>query len=234
MASGQTYDLYFINDSAAGGIACVYQDPANAACNRAGRQTLAWMACGAGPGVQIDFQWQTGYDFAWFNRAAPATQQFKDAAAGAVAFSFTQYGYQFQPGTPPAPGSLAIQADASIPSVNQAVAGLGMSGAGTCAFPAQPNSNYLFTPVADADLLYWVAFGGNFKVNAPIDLASLPYQPVQLAYPVGVYAMTVTLTATNTLVPSTGAPPAEPGTIRVVKRPTIFYRAGCAPILSDP
>lgn len=226
MTGTQQYHVFFVNQGSVGGLACLYQDPANAPCNDAGMQSLAWMVCGAEAGVQIDFQWQVAYDFAWFDDIPPATQEIMNAGVGAVFFSLDQYGYRFQADTPPPTGQLSIQAAASISSTNDVLVGLGMSGTGTFACPARPNTHYLFTPVPDSDLLYWVAFGANFALNAPIDLATLPYMPVQLAFPAGVYAMTVTLQSDNVLVLTTGAPKNDASLAHGQSHQKIVYRNG--------
>lgn len=229
MDNNLTYDLFFCNDSQFGGLVCVYQDPRNVSANSMNGQTLAWMVCGADTGVEINFKWQVEYDFVWFNNASTVTQQIKDASVGAVTLSLKQYGYHFQPVTPSPKGALSIQSDASIPLENSTLVGIGMSGAGTLAFAALPNTNYGFTPISSTSLQYYVAFGGDFQLNCPIESSNPTCGPLPLSYPAGVYAMTVTLTSNNELVLSTGVPATDGTALKMQPRRSIVYLAGQSP-----
>lgn len=229
MGSVQQYDLFFVNNSMGGGKACVYQDAGNIICGDGSPSALAWMICGANPGVQIDFKWHVEYDCAWFNATAPATQQIKTAdvnAGTSVVLALDQYGYSFVSGTvPPVPGKLSLLGDYTIPSVNNVLLGIGMSGAGTFAFPAQPNVSHGFSPVADTSLSYWLAFGGDFQRNRPVGQVVPSIKPICVRFPAGVFAMTVTLDASNILRLVPGPPPnaalaSAPSSVKIV------YRAG--------
>lgn len=228
MGSVQQYDLFFVNNSNTAGKACVYQDAGNISCSDGCPSALAWMVCGANPGVQIDFQWHVQYDCVWFNATAPATQQIKsaDVATGtSLALALAQYGYLFTPATPPVPGKLSVLGDYTVPTVNNVLLGIGMSGAGTFAFPAQPNISHGFVPANDGALAYWLAFGGDFQVNRPVDQVTPSVLPIRLCFPAGLFVMTVTLDASNILRLAPGPPPnaalaSAPPSVKIV------YRAG--------
>ncbi|OYO28047.1 hypothetical protein [Janthinobacterium sp. PC23-8] len=229
MGSVQQYDLFFLNKSGSGGNVCVYQDAGNVSCSDGNPGALAWMVCGANPDVQIDFQWKVAYDCAWFNVTVPATQQLKaaDAITGtSVVLALGQYGYLFTPApAPPVPGTLSVQGDYTIPTVNNVLLGIGMSGAGTFAFPAQPNVSHGFSPAGNESLAYWVAFGGDFQLNRPVSQVTPSIKPLCIRFPAGVFAVTVTLTASNILQYVPG-PPAS--TLRAGAPATrnMVYRAG--------
>jgi hypothetical protein len=201
MSGNPQYNLWFVNQSISAGKLCVYQDGGNVAFNQATPDTLAWMVTGANPSVQVNFKWDTDYDFAWFDYGSTSTQQIESAglnAGNAVTLSLNQYGYYFKaPPTSGPSGRLSIQMDASIPSINDAVAGIGMHGAGTFASPAGPNINLVCTPAQVSGLAYWVSFGPyTFEVNDSIDVSTLN-TPAKISFPYGVYTMTAVLNSQN-------------------------------------
>lgn len=201
MSGNQEYNLWFVNQSGNAGKVCVYQDSGNIVFNRVNPNVLAWMLTGANPLVQVHFKWTTDYDFVWFDYASPESQQIIAANVSAdesITLSQNQDGYYFQmpaPGT--SSGQLSVQSDGSIPSFSTAIVGIGMHGAGTFAFPAEPNINSVFTPVQDANLVYWISFGSYlFDVNDPIDVSILD-MPAKISFPFGVYTMTAVLNSQN-------------------------------------
>ena len=198
--SAQQYTLCFINQSGYPGKVCVYQDSGNVAFNQGTPLMLAWMVTGANPLVQVNFKWQTDYNFVWFDNAVPQTQQIVAAnisTGNSVPLSWNQYGYSFQNAQTASAGLLSIAADASIPTVNNAFAGIGMHGAGTFASDARPNMQSSYTPAADGKLVYWIGFGTPFVLNEPINLATLSIKPLQISFPPGVYVMTAILNSQN-------------------------------------
>jgi len=201
MSGNQEYNLWFVNQSSNAGKVCVYQDSGNIVFNRVNPKVLAWMLTGANPLVQVNFKWATDYDFVWFDYALPETQQIVAAnvsAGESITLSQNQYGYYFQmPTSGTSSGQLSVQADGSIPSFSTAIVGIGMHGAGTFAFSAEPNINSVFTPVPDADLVYWISFGTYlFDENDPIDVSMLN-MPTKISFPFGVYTMTAVLNSQN-------------------------------------
>ena len=198
--SAQQYTICFINQSGYAGKVCVYQDSNNVAFNQGAPTVLAWMVTGANPSVQVNFKWQTDYNFVWFDYAVPQTQQIIAAninTANAVPLSWNNYGYYFLATQAANLGQLLIKLDATIPSINNAVAGIGMSGAGIFASSARPNTQASYTPTVDGKLAYWIGFGAPFVLNEPINLATLPTNPEQISFPPGVYIMTAVLNSQN-------------------------------------
>lgn len=198
--SAQQYTLCFINQSGYAGNVCVFQDSNNVAFNQGTPLTLAWMVTGANPLVQVNFKWQTDYNFVWFDDATPQTQQIIAAnvsTGNAVPLTWNKYGYYFQNPQAASAGVLSISFDASIPTVNKAFAGIGMHSAGTFASDARPNIQSSYTPAADGKLVYWIGFGTPFVLNEPINLATLSIKPLQISFPPGIYVMTAILNSQN-------------------------------------
>lgn len=227
MSNNQQYNLWFVNQSVSAGKVCVYQDESNVTFNQADFKILAWILTGANPSVQVNFKWAADYNFTWFDYNSPRTQQIIAASidtGNSVTFSRNQYGYYFQtPTTSDSSGQLLVQSDKSIPSVNTAVAGIGLHNAGTFAFPAGPNINWVFKPVPDADLKYWISFGSYlFEENDPIDVSSLN-SPAKISFPYGVYNMTAVLGSDNKWTIYTGLPAAADG-LQISQR--VVYEAG--------
>lgn len=201
MNSSQQYSLWFVNQSVSAGKVCVYQDDGNVTFSQSNPKVLAWMLTGANPSVKVNFKWGTDYDFAWFDYGSPRSQEIIDAnltTGESVTFAMNQYGYYFKTPNPNAPsGQLSVQSDGSIPAINTAVVGIGMHDSGTFSFPAGPNLNFVFTPVQDADLVYWISFGQYpFEVNDPIDVSTLNTS-AQISFTSGVYTMTAVLNSQN-------------------------------------
>jgi hypothetical protein len=210
MSSGQEYNLWFVNQSNYPGKVCVYQDSGNVIFNQVNPNVLAWMLAGANPSVQVNFKWAIDYDFVWFDPTLPETQQIIVAnisAGESVTFSRNQYGYYFKTPTASAlTGQLSVQSDDSIPNGSTAIVGIGMHGAGTFAFLAEPNINSVFTPILNEDLAYWISFGSYlFDVNDPIDVSMLNV-PAKISFPFGVYSMTAILNSRNQWTIYPGSP----------------------------
>ena len=198
--SAPQYTIYFINQSGYAGNVCVFQDSANVVCNQGTPAVLAWMVTGANPSVQVNFKWQSDYNFVWFNYAAPETQQIIAASistGSTVPLSYNQFGYYFKNPQAASAGLLSIQQDSSIPSINNAYAGIGMHGAGTFALTARPNIQSSYTPTVDGKLVYCIGFGAQFSLNEVIDLSTLAITPGKISFPPGVYGMTVILNSRN-------------------------------------
>jgi len=210
--SNQQYVIYFINQSGYPGNVCVYQDAGNVGFTQGALEVLAWMVTGANPSVQVNFKWQTDYNFVWFDYHSPQTQQIIEAnisTGNAVPLCWNQFGYNFQKVRATSAGLLSLQLDSSIPTINNTLAGIGMHGAGTFASNARPNIQSSYTPAVDGKLLYWIGFGAPFSLNEPIDLSALPIISQKIDFPPGVYAMTAILNAQNLWICYPGAPAAK-------------------------
>lgn len=211
MAGSQQLELWFGNQSSAGGKVCVYQPTGNATFNGTELDQLAWMVTGANPDVWVRFLWTVDYDFVWIDQGPTRSLQVERAdlqGANQTTLSSNQYGFSFSnavAGTPA--GTVLIGEDGSVPVQNNVVAGIGMSGAGTLATPAKPNQNLAFTPVAEASLSYRITFGQySFDVGDVITPTTLnPSATVSFAS--GVTVVTATLDASNTWHVSDGVPP---------------------------
>ena len=225
MASSQQYTLWFVNQSQGSGKVCVYQDLDNITFNHSDPQILAWLLTGANPSTLVQFTWTIDYDFAWFNYAQPRSEQFQAADVNtmdSIVFSHNQFGFEFQPSQAGSvAGQLSITTDNTIPSVNQAVVGIGMDGAGTFAYSAQPNLNFTFQPTTT--LSYWISFGSyTFSVNDPLVISTLN-PSAKLTFPYGNFIMTATLDQSNSWRILPGPPPKD---IISSGLPIISYVAG--------
>lgn len=227
--SGSQFQLYFVNGSTSAGTLCVYQADRNVSVNQTGLTVLAWMMAGANPSTVIEFIWTTTYDFMWIDYDQPRSYGRAAAnlnTANSITFAKNSFGYYFPaPPTGVAGSGFTIQSDGTIPSVNNTVAGIGMSGAGTFAAPAKPNLNYVFTPVADASLTYCVSFGYyTFQVGDPVPVSQLNPSG-QVRFPPGVSAMTATLNSANQWNIYAGAPLGQDAAL-AARRTAIVYEAG--------
>ena len=191
----QSYSVTFVNNSQNTGSACLYQQTPDAPFNL---MSLAWFAYPTHPSTRTTFQWSIDYSFVWGQTGTlmpgvtfSADQQLPADPNGANTVTFTQqYGSpqfsRLQSGGQP--GMLSISCDASVPS-RQISIGIGMSGSATFATQAMPN----MTSVFGVSPSYWFAFG-NYQQGQVLDAQSIT-TAVQLNFPSGVYALTVTLNA---------------------------------------
>jgi rhizosphere induced protein len=96
-------------------------------------------------------------------------------------------GFQFiNPTTDHQPGNLHIVEDGTI-VLNKASVGIGLAGAATCLFPAQPNINAIFTPHP----CYWIAFG-NYQAGQVLDVSGI-CDRTEIFFPANVTSMTAIL-----------------------------------------
>lgn len=197
---GAQYTVYFVNNSENYGSACLFQrDPGGGGPDVL---PLAWFSQVSRPTTRISFRWSVDYCFVWAETGQlmpgvvfEASQMLPaDLSRGNKVTFASQWGsYSFQNQTAgPQPGSLYIQQDATIPE-RQVAVGIGMSGSGTFAAQAQPNTILAFTPRPN----YWIAFG-RFIQGQVLDVEQL-YNAAEIMFPPGVYSMMVTLNANNTL-----------------------------------
>lgn len=202
------YALWFVNNAAVGGNVCVFQNADNVTVSGGGEiKTLAWMVTGANTGSEIKFVWDTNYNYVWFNYTPILTQGITSATLGSqLTLSENQYGYIFSSPATGTAGEFSVVMDQSIPAVNDTVAGIGMSGAGTFAVAAQPNITPRFTPAESADLTYLINFNCDNAVNSVINLANIT-NATTITFPYGVDTMTATYNIDGTWTLTNGAPP---------------------------
>lgn len=210
MTGFDQFELWFENHSSSGGQAVVYQALANVKFNGSGLEQLAWLVTGANPDVWVRFVWQVDYGFVWTDTGEAESGQHVAAdpeTSNQISLSYNQFGFQFGPAHAGSPaGTLLIAEDASIPTLNQAVAGIGMDGAGTFAVAARPNQQLAFTPADPADLGYLITFGTYaLDVGDVLEPATLN-PPGTIAFPAGVTAMTAVLDSSNSWTVTPGAP----------------------------
>lgn len=224
MSDNQQYSLWFVNQSGSAGKACVYHDSSNIKPSQSNPVVLAWMLTGVNPSVWANFIWTTGYNFAWFDYDSPQTQQIITAnidTDNSAPLSYNQYGYSFGKTKSDSTCQLSVQSDGSIPVDNNTVAGIGMHGAGTFAFPSQPNVKFSFAPTPDAKLVYCISFGAYvFEVNDKLDTDILN-PPGKITFPSGVSTMTAVLDSSNKWTTHSGKPRDATG-----KETFIRYEAG--------
>lgn len=206
----QHYTLWFVNQSLNGGQVCIYHDVGNISCNHADTQALAWRVEVANPRVDVCFQWNTDYNFIWFDGERTKTRQIIPATASsgsAVSLIRNSYGHDFQTsGESPVHGQLSIQTGASVLPQNSGRAGIGMDGAGTFVLPVRPNTNVIFSPVPDSRLAYWISFGAYaLDINDPIDPATLNL-PTKFSFPAYVSTLTAILNSQNEWTVHAGRP----------------------------
>lgn len=198
-ATDPRYSLVFFNNSSQTGSACVYQQDPDISIPNV--MSLAWFAKAAAPTTKILFTWAIEYDFVWSETGSlvpgvifVASQTWDADLQSENQVTFTRQGgaYTFQGQQPgPRSGSLYITEDGSIPA-NQASVGIGMSGFGTFAVQAQPNTNLIFTPQPQ----YWITFG-NYVQGEVMDITSVN-NPARIQFPPNVYSMTAILNPDNT------------------------------------
>jgi hypothetical protein len=206
-----TYILTVVNNSTDFVDMCVYQnDPDIGVPNIL---SLAWFAKPAEPTTTVVFKWTIAYSFVWSETgtlipgvefaasqswpADPSAIGVSDpkTAGNQIGLTYDQVGQAYTFDSVPTKGAqrgtLYINEDATIP-LNQASVGIGMSGSGTYAVQAQPNETLTFSPHP----VYYLA-AGTFKQGIALDTGSIN-NPVQIQFPVGVFAMTAVLQQDNT------------------------------------
>ena len=210
MSESDQFELWFNNQSGVGGEACVYQPTTNVTFSGTGLQQLAWLMAGANPSVWVRFVWTVQYGFIWIDYGPVESFQ-KVAAdlvtANKVTLSHNDHGFYF--GTPQAStpsGSLIVVEDATVPTVNSAVAGITMGGAPSFSTPAAPNRTVVFAPASTTVLSYCITFGTYaFEVGDVITPATLnPAATIDFS---GTSVMTAVLDATNSWKVTPGGPP---------------------------
>ncbi|MGK5027530.1 hypothetical protein [Janthinobacterium sp. RB2R34] len=218
MRSNRRYTLWFVNESLLSGQACVYQDHANAPCSLPQVAQLAWRLAPAHPQVQLCFVWEAAYECVWFEQAGSASaRQFERAdplAGSSVMLERNLYGCQFRAlPEQSARGQVLIHADRSIEAGGSLRLGIGMDGGGSFAVPASPNIVTVFTPVPDAQLVYWISFGAyGLLPDAVLDTAVLN-PPARICFPANVDTLTAVLDEQNEWQVHVGSPDSHRSTV---------------------
>lgn len=199
MSTGVQYSLIFVNNSTQTGDACVYQQDPNITDPNV--MSLAWFSKKAAPTTTVQFDWTIDYSFVWSETGQlrpgvmfTASQTWAADLSTTNQVQFTNLGgaYTFQNQTQgPQQGSLYILEDNTIPP-NQASVGVGMSGSGTFAVQAQPNTTAIFTPHPQ----YWITFG-NYVQGEVLDITTIS-SAANIVFPPSTYSMTAILNADNT------------------------------------
>lgn len=222
MAQSSEYELWFGNQSINAGTACVYQNETNVTANMVPKQ-LAWMVHGANASTWIQFKWSLDYAFLWIDQGPPKSQQIVSAdlaTSNSIALGYNRFGFTFSGQGAGTEGKLSIREDSSVPAVNKAIAGIGMSRAGTFAAGASPNQTLFFTPAPVEELRYSITFGQyTFQVGDVLDTTMLNSSGL-VRFPSGVFAMTAILSPANQWTVTPGRPMLRVGLA------TVIYKAG--------
>lgn len=200
-AGGNSYNLTMKNHSTSPWVFYVYQQLPNVQTSNV--FSLAWFASPfmVVPDADITFQWSINYSFVWgaVGTLKPGItfRAGAQVAADLVSANTTTFGVSPGPNlSPPAPGnpqgSLVINNTAGVPNSTYSV-GIGMGNAGTFVTAAGPNLISTFTPTPT----YWIAAGTNVQVGTVLDITTVT-QTAQVLFPVNVYDVTYTLSASNT------------------------------------
>jgi hypothetical protein len=197
---GQQYQLNFVNESVNSGDVCVFQQVPNAYAKD--WVSLAWFSKKSNPGVNINFTWTLDYSFQWAQTGlldhGVVFEANQSIAAdlnsqNQVTFDTNSYGYLFKDqATGGQSGDLTILTSSRIPNFDASV-GIAMSGNGTFAKQATPNSTFIFEPHPS----YCIAFG-TFQTGAVLDTSVQYGISKNIVFPTGVYTLTATLHADNT------------------------------------
>ena len=193
------YTLKFENHSKNVGDICVYQtDPKFDLDDNV--MSLAWFTKRTHPETKVDFKWGIDYSFVWSEtgelkpgvifEASQVLEADLEKDNNAI-FDYEQEAFIIKSDSNGKAGSLQITEGRNIP-FNRASVGIGMSGAGTFAKPAQPNMNLKFTPHPE----YWITFG-NFVKGEVLDIGEITNKQ-KIDFPANQYSLTVILQEDNT------------------------------------
>lgn len=194
------YTLTFVNNSKNDWTFCCYQTDPQIGPKDA--RSLAWYTKVVAAGSEVDFEWTIDYSFVWseMGEVIPgvifkASQKVPAGLKEKNAINFTRvnnsaFKFVDQTTDPNSSGSLVIHQDDKIPHDTAAV-GIGMSGAGTFAVPAQPSIDVTFSPHPT----YWVTFGDYVKGEV-LDTQQMT-KKAEVPYGVNVFTMYAILGADN-------------------------------------
>ena len=187
------YSLTCINNSNLTGSFAVFQQPPSGVGNVF---ALAWLARPAAPHAQVTFQWTLDLSFMWSNtgvlKPGVVFRPSQVVAAHPESHNFIRLATDahgkthFTPAHSDGPvGSFTIEQGPNV-KPGHAV-GVGMSGSGTFALQAVPNTTAGFTPHPE----YWVTFG-QYAPGQVLDIGTIT-NTVEVTYPDSIASRTVTL-----------------------------------------
>lgn len=191
------YTLRFYNNSNATQTLVCFQSPETPPTNL----VPAWFALKVANGVQVNFSWQQTYDLVWTEtgKLAPGISFSASEVVPAtfpsgnlITLTYAGGAFSFIGQTAgPALSMLQVVCDTTIPPDMVSV-GIGMAGSPITLVQATPNSNYVFTPAPN----YWVTLAdvSQSEIFDPSNLTPM----AKVTFPMGVTAMTATLTSSLT------------------------------------
>jgi hypothetical protein len=194
------YTLNFVNKSSNDWVFCCYQQDPKIGPKDV--RSLAWFTKAVAAGSKTKFQWTIDYSFVWseMGELVPgvifdATQVMDastqvDNAITLTRLPNTAFKFVNQTTDPGFTGSLVVNQDKNIPLKTAAV-GIGMSGVGTFAVPAQPNIQVSFSPHPT----YWVTFG-DYITGQVLDIQQVTGK-AQVPYATNVFSMWAILSEDN-------------------------------------
>jgi len=163
--------------------------------------SLAWFSMPMSPTTTATFSWDITYDFVWSQTGtlvpgvtfiAGQTWQADPVSANYVQLIEPQenlFTFNNENATGPQ-GSLSIWQDGKV-AANAASVGIGMSGFGTFAVQAQPNTTAVFTPEPS----YWIAFGSQMQQGCVLE--TVVGNSSQVTFGQNVYQMNAVLGGNN-------------------------------------
>jgi rhizosphere induced protein len=196
---GTQYSVIFKNNSREGGDVCIYQRDPNSMDQNI--MSLAWLSKYTPPTTQTTFSWEENYSFVWSETGwlvpgvifmASQTWDADLSTRNQVTFSYRQGNHTFvDQHQGPQQGSLFIKEDGTIPRGIASV-GIGMSGSGTFARLASPNTQLIFNPHPT----YFITFG-KYQRGEVLDVDQIS-NAMQLNFERGVYSLTAVLNMDHT------------------------------------
>lgn len=194
------YTLNFLNNSSNDWTFCCYQQDPKIGPKDV--RSLAWYTKAVAAGAKAKFTWTIDYSFVWAEvgelvpgvlfdatQVVDATTQTNNAIT-LTRLKNTAYKFIDQTTDPGYAGSLLVHQDGTIP-IGSAAVGIGMSGVGTFAVPAQPNIDVSFSPHPT----YWVTFG-DYITGEVLDIQQVTHK-AEVPYGFNVYSMWAILGADN-------------------------------------
>lgn len=196
---GKKYSITVHNQASHSAYLTVFQnDPTQWSAHA---MPLAWFAKFSRPDSRVRFEWGDDIGLSWAETGElrPGMQfcasETYEPAGGNNRITLVYNGsYHFvNPGQAlDDPAGLHLAESGSIPLRSQAAVGVTMSGSTVYATQARPNQDLSFSPHPQ----YFIAYG-NYEEGEVIDVSTI-HNPLQLSYPVGIYALTTTLNADGT------------------------------------
>lgn len=194
---GMIYSVTVNNHASHSAYFMVFQnDPTQLAPNAL---SLAWFAkfSNPGPTSRVKFQWSVDVGFAWAETGElqpgvqfTPTETYEPNGCNNKITLDCNRSYQFvNPAQGPEQSRLYLAQSGAIPARSAAAVGVTMGGSTVYAVQARTGQNLTFSPHPK----YFIAYG-DFEEGDVIDVSSIN-NPLELAYPSGVYALTTTLNA---------------------------------------